>query len=133
MASWKRILCWILAGLGTLVAGGLIAWASLGDLDQADQVASVCGAIASIIGAIVPLVIVLRTPSDSPAPIITMRAGHGSLLAQGSIERSRARVPRGGSSQIDADEDVQMAAGDGSVLSGADLRDVTAGEDSDSS
>lgn len=130
MPLWKRVLCWVLAGLGMLVAVALIAWASLGDLDQAGQVASVCGAITGIIGALVPLLIVLRTPSDSPLPVITMRAGRGSLLAQGSIERSHARVPRSGSSQVDAGENVQMAAGDGSVISGADLRDVAAGEDS---
>ncbi|MFE1957769.1 hypothetical protein [Streptomyces sp. NPDC059479] len=113
---------------------GLIAWASFGDLNQADQVASVCGAIVSIIGgAVVPLVIVLRTPSNSSPPIITMRAGRGSLLAQGNIERSHARVPRSGSSRVDSGEAVHMAAGDGSVLSGADLRDVTAGEDSSNS
>ncbi|MET9830045.1 hypothetical protein ABZ078_12135 [Streptomyces sp. NPDC006385] len=91
-----------------------------------------CGAIAGIIAAVVPLVILLRTPS-SPPPVITMRAGRGSLLAQGSIERSRARVPREGSSQVDAGEHVHMAAGDGSVLSGAGLRDVTAGEDTTNS
>lgn len=125
----KRILCGVLVCLGTLVAVGLTAWALLGDLDQADQVASVCGAIAGVISAVVPLVILLRAPNSSP-PVITMRAGRGSLLAQGSIERSHARVPRDGSSQVDAGDGVHMAAGDGSVLSGADLRDVTAGEES---
>ncbi|MFB7369337.1 hypothetical protein ACFC0D_05805 [Streptomyces sp. NPDC056222] len=111
---------------------GLASWAFLGDLDQVDQVASVCGAIAGVVAAVVPLVILLRTPS-SPPTVITMRAGRGSLLAQGSIERSHARVPRGGSSQVDVGEEVHMAAGDGSVLSGADLRDVTAGEDAGNS
>lgn len=129
---WKRVLCGALVCLSTLVALGLAAWALLGDLDQADQVASVCGAIAGVIAAVVPLVILLRTPS-TPSAVITMRAGRGSLLAQGSIERSHARVPRDGSSQVDAGEDVHMAAGDGSVLSGAGLRDVVAGEDAISS
>lgn len=129
---WKRNLCWGLVCLGALVAVGLIAWALLGDLDQADQVASVCGAIAGVISAVVPLVILLRTTNSSPS-VITMRAGRGSLLAQGSIERSHAQAPRDGSSHVDAGEGVHMAAGDGSVLSGADLRDVSAGEESPNS
>ncbi|MEU2023541.1 hypothetical protein ABZ565_15445 [Streptomyces sp. NPDC016469] len=126
---WKRILYWSLVFFGTLVTMGLITWALLGDLDQAGQVASVCGAIAGVVSAAVPLMILLRTPNGTP-PVITMRAGRGSLLAQGSIERSHARAPHGARSQPDADESVQMAAGDGSVLSGSDMRDVTAGEES---
>ncbi|MEU2234829.1 hypothetical protein [Streptomyces vietnamensis] len=127
---WKRVLCWGLVGLGTLVSLGLVVWALFGELDRADKAASVSGAIAGVIAAVVPLVVLLRTRSGPPPPsVITMRAGRGSLLAQGSIERSHARVPREGSSQVDAGEGVHMAAGDGSVLSGTDLRDVTAGED----
>ncbi|MFG2293918.1 hypothetical protein [Streptomyces sp. NPDC048603] len=105
-----------------------MALALFGDLNRADQVASVSGAVAGVVAAVVSLVLLLRNQGSS-GQAITMRAGHGSLLAQGDIERSHARVPSGASSPVDAGENVQMAAGDGAVLSGGHLRDVTAGED----
>lgn len=128
METRKRVACLIAVCVGTLAAVGLLALAFMGDVGTTGLAASVGGAVAGIVGAVASLVALLRASAPSQAPV-TMRAGRGSILAQGDVESSRARVPRTGAVAPEVSDVITMAAGDGSVLSGGSLRDVSAGEE----
>ncbi|MET9994232.1 hypothetical protein ABZ061_32310 [Streptomyces mutabilis] len=88
MAGWRRFFWWASAVLGGAVAVGLTVLAVAGDLDTADQVASVVGAMAALAALCLSVHAALR-PAPSPGPPV--RARGGSNAAGGSIRGASAR------------------------------------------
>ncbi|MFH9575673.1 hypothetical protein ACH4MG_34710 [Streptomyces sp. NPDC017454] len=88
MAGWRRFFWWALAVLGGAVAVGLTVLAVAGDLDTADRVASVVGALAALAALCLSVHAALR-PATSPVPPVHAR--DGSNAAGGSIRDASAR------------------------------------------
>ncbi|MEU7253773.1 hypothetical protein [Streptomyces sp. NPDC045251] len=88
MAEWRRFSWWASAVLGGAVAVGLTVLAVAGDLDTADRVASVVGAVAALAALCLSVHAALR-PAPSPVPPVQARAG--SNAAGGSVRGASAR------------------------------------------
>lgn len=111
---------WVLAVVGVLVAGGLGALVAVGDLDTADQVASVVGAVVGLCALGVSLY-ALRRPSAAESAPRSASADRGSIAAEGNITNSTAR-DTGSAVPAQAENGVSgMRASRGSIVSGGNI------------
>jgi hypothetical protein len=88
MTGWRRVVWWSLAVLGAGAAIVLSLLVVVGDLDTADRLASVVGALAGVVALAVSVYAMLRTPASAPAPV---RAEDGSNAAGGNMRNVSAR------------------------------------------
>ncbi|MFJ8667066.1 hypothetical protein [Streptomyces sp. NPDC093600] len=72
MTQQQRVLAWAGAVVGALSAGGLLAFVVARDLDTADQVASVLGALAGLAGLGVSVYALKRAAPQSAAASVTV-------------------------------------------------------------
>ncbi|MGW0469275.1 hypothetical protein ACWDX6_29075 [Streptomyces sp. NPDC003027] len=142
MTQQQRVLAWAGAVVGALVAGGLLAFAVARDLDTADQVASVLGAIAGLAGLGVSVYALKRSPPQSAAASVTVSGvravGIGGSVT-GSIctgdhnstapEPSRPRARRAPQPPPAGSGDAVQATGERSVaVGGYVVGDVSTGD-----
>ncbi|GAA2971501.1 hypothetical protein GCM10010446_65280 [Streptomyces enissocaesilis] len=115
MTGWRRVVWWALAVLGAVATVTLTVLVVAGDLDTADRLASVVGAVAGLAALGVSVYAILRVPVAGPVPV---RAQGGSNAAGGNIRSATARdttrapvVPEGGGG-ISASGGSNAAGGD---------------------
>lgn len=124
MRGWMHA-CWAaLAVAGAVVAVGLLVWVVAADLERADQIGGVIGALAGV-GALGVSLRQLRDGRQGPAPDpAQVSAAEGSIAARGNVRNSRASsasnstaapTPSGG-----------ISAATGSIASGGDVDGSTA-------
>jgi hypothetical protein len=91
MMGWRWVVWWSFAASGGAAAIVLTVLVVVGDLDTADRLASLVGAVAGVVALAVSVYAMLRTPAPGSPPV---RAQGGSNAAQGSIRNSSARETR---------------------------------------
>lgn len=131
-----RFALWAAAVVAGVVSLGLIGVAVMVDLDTADRVASVAGAVVALVGLFVA-VVALTQPSSGRG-MRRVRTGRGGVAAGGDMggnaigDRSKVTSPRrapGSAMRRRGADDV--IAGRGGVASGGDMRDNAIGDDSE--
>jgi hypothetical protein len=138
MTQRARIIVWGVAVLCGLVVVGLGVLAIAGDLDRADMVASVVGAVTGLAGLAVSVYALHR--SSVPVPVSPDVAAEGvrSVAAGGNIGRAvtgnnaspsaPAPVPRPGSARTAGQPRPARAEGERSVAAGGDIGEVVTGD-----
>jgi hypothetical protein len=91
--GWRRACWWALATVGAVAAVGLLVWVSAANLERADQVGGVVGAVAGVAALGVGLWQLRTSVVSAPPPVPpdSVRAEGGSNAARGSIRNSTAR------------------------------------------
>ncbi|WP_380279364.1 hypothetical protein [Kitasatospora purpeofusca] len=123
MARVRRWMWWTVAAVCAAAGIGLAAVAVLGDLENADKIASVTGAVVALAG--VPLTLLgLRRPAGPAVPDgnvreVRVQAAQGGIAAAGSITAADA-APGGGAADGVDKRDVR-ATGPGSIAAGGDI------------
>jgi hypothetical protein len=84
MTQQRRVLAWAGAAVGALLAGGLLMLLVAQDLDTADQVASVLGALVGLAGLGVSIY-ALKRPALQPAAGSVTASGDRAVAVGGSI------------------------------------------------
>ncbi|MFF7251547.1 hypothetical protein ACFZBU_47755 [Embleya sp. NPDC008237] len=123
MTGWKKACRLALMGVCGTVAIGLVAVAAAGDLDTADRIASVVGAVVALLG-LAWTVYVWRPPAGPPAPAVT--ADGGSIAAGGNVRRSTSRSAQPPAAPPAAPPGTGgITATNGSIAAGGDIEDST--------
>ncbi|MFJ6530347.1 hypothetical protein [Streptomyces longwoodensis] len=128
---------WLLAVLCGLAAVGLGVVAAVADLDTADQVASVAGSVAGLVGLALSCYTLLRPSAAGSQGAVATAAGTRSVAAGGSVGRAvtgdRATLTTppvtpppaagtSGSAQAMGERGVAAAGGIGEAITGDDAR-----------
>ncbi|WP_344344070.1 hypothetical protein [Kitasatospora putterlickiae] len=109
---------WTVAAVCAATGIGLLAFAVLGDLENADKIASVTGAVVALAG--VPLTLLaLRRSVGGNEREVRVRAEQGGIAAAGSITAAGTAPGDGGVYGVDK-RDVR-ATGPGSIAAGGDI------------
>ncbi|MFZ3474051.1 hypothetical protein ACODT3_05895 [Streptomyces sp. 4.24] len=93
MTRRARTIVWGVAVLGGLAAAGLGALVIAGDLEKADNVASIFGAVIGLVGLILSVVSLQRTqsPTQTPTPAPTPAPAPAEAPAGGTVTAEGAR------------------------------------------
>ncbi|MER5351625.1 hypothetical protein ABT093_15000 [Kitasatospora sp. NPDC002551] len=114
---------WTVAAVCAAAGVGLVAVAALGELEGADKIASVTGAVVALAG--VPLTLLALRRSAGPAAPggnvreVRVRAAEGGIAAAGSITAAGAAPGGGVVDGVDTRE--VRATGPGSIAAGGDI------------
>ncbi|MFI1385849.1 hypothetical protein [Embleya sp. NPDC020886] len=119
---------WGTAGVGVVVAVGLVVWVSAADLERSSQVAGVIGSVLALAALGVALRQLAMTAPPGPA-VESVQARDGSVAARGSVRNAQARDTAPGGA---AGPGTSPAAGPGvsatggSIAAGGDIDGATA-------
>ncbi|MEW2066362.1 hypothetical protein [Streptomyces sp. NPDC007346] len=116
MTGWRQIMWWSLAVAGGTAAVVLTVLVSAGDLESADRVASVIGAVVGMVALGMSVRAMRRAVRPDPQPV---RAHGGSNAARGSINDASARdTGRASGAPVAGDG---ISASGGSNAAGGDI------------
>ncbi|WP_162602819.1 hypothetical protein [Streptomyces sp. CS090A] len=141
MSTPVRAVLWTLVVVAAAAAVGLTSLAVTADLENADRIASVAGAVISAVALVVSLLVLLRPgPGTAPGPggrveggedsFVVGRDAVGTVIGDGSTVRGPASPPTPGAASGPDSGATDVKGGAGSKVVGRDARDSVIGDDS---
>lgn len=124
---------WTVAVLGGAVAAVLVTVALIADLDTADRLASVCGAVVGVAALVWAVV---SATSRRGGGVRRLRAGQGGVAAGGDVvgnaigRNSQVAGPASVARPGRRAGDIDARAGRGGIASAGDVRDNAIGDES---